>query len=153
MSDRMIDPTRLTKPHIVAVANQKGGVGKTTTCINLAAALVEQGARVLLVDVDPQGNASTGLGIGPDQRRLTSYDVIIENAAMAGNNQEDFRTGAAGLKHAARRHTPPLTPMLHGERLKTGSLVRCELHIRRRCCSASQSRPAGPPEHQHRSAT
>lgn len=79
----MSDPTRLTKPHIVAVANQKGGVGKTTTCINLAASLVERGARVLLVDIDPQGNASTGLGIGPDQRQMTSYDVIIEQASIA----------------------------------------------------------------------
>ena len=79
----MSDPTRMSKPHIVAVANQKGGVGKTTTSINLAAALVERGARVLLVDIDPQGNASTGLGIGPDRRKLTSYDVIIEDAAIA----------------------------------------------------------------------
>jgi chromosome partitioning protein len=76
------DPTRLTQPHIVAVANQKGGVGKTTTCINLAAALVERGARVLLVDIDPQGNASTGLGIAPERRQMTSYDVIIEHAAV-----------------------------------------------------------------------
>ena len=90
----MSDPTRTKGPKIIAVANQKGGVGKTTTAINLAAALVDEGMTVLIVDLDPQGNASTGLGIDPDKRIHTTYDLLLEDAALGDVIQ---RTDVDGL--------------------------------------------------------
>jgi chromosome partitioning protein len=70
-------------PRILVVANQKGGVGKTTTAINLGTALAAVGAPTLVVDIDPQGNASTGLGISHMDRKLTIYDVLMGDAALA----------------------------------------------------------------------
>jgi chromosome partitioning protein len=83
-------------PRILTLANQKGGVGKTTTAINLATALAAIGERVLIVDLDPQGNASTGLGIGRADRDVSSYDVMWGRPACAGRRHDHGAECRAG---------------------------------------------------------
>jgi chromosome partitioning protein len=72
-----------SRPRILAITNQKGGVGKTTTAINLGAALVDRGARVLIIDLDPQGNASTGLGLSARDRGITTYELLHESSPLS----------------------------------------------------------------------
>ena len=79
-----------TGTRILAIANQKGGVGKTTTAINLATALAVAGETVLVVDLDPQGNASTGLGLGRSERGTGTYALLIGNAALATVTRPTF---------------------------------------------------------------
>ena len=82
MTESVPGPGLKKAPRVLAVSNQKGGVGKTTTAINLGTALAAIGEKVLIVDMDPQGNASTGLGVPRETRRITIYDVIVDGRSV-----------------------------------------------------------------------
>jgi chromosome partitioning protein len=125
--------TKVKPPRVLAIANQKGGVGKTTTAINLGTALAAIGEQVLIVDLDPQGNASTGLGIDRRSRRCSTYDVLI---------------GGAGLRDAVletavpRLHIAPSTLDLSGLELEIGQARDRAFRLRGAITSLNLGRPS-----------
>ena len=123
--DRQTACYRTTMSRIVAVANQKGGVGKTTTAINLAASIASRGHSVLLVDFDPQGNASSGVGYSQHKVELTIYDALFGEVALAD------------VIAADRDHTLFVAPA-------TTDLVGAEIELSAPIAASATSRRAAP---------
>jgi chromosome partitioning protein len=112
----------LTLPRVIAIANQKGGVGKTTTTVNLGAALAELGFRVLVLDLDPQGNATTGLGLNPRDVEGSVYDVLLNDVAL-----EDI-IEPTSLKHL---FVAPATIDLAGAEIELVPVMSRELKLKK----------------------
>jgi chromosome partitioning protein len=110
------------KTRVFTIANQKGGVGKTTTTVNLAAALARSGARVLVIDLDPQGNASTALGVEHRSDTISVYDVIINDVSMSGVVQKSPEFNSL--------YCLPATIHLAGAEIELVSLVAREQRLR-----------------------
>ena len=109
------------KTRVLAVSNQKGGVGKTTTAINLGTALAAIGEKVLIVDMDPQGNASTGLGVPRETRRVTIYDVIVDGRSV---DECAVQTSVPGL------HILPADPDMSGVEIELSQADRRSFRLR-----------------------
>ena len=127
-------PDSRPSPRVLSVANQKGGVGKTTTAINLGTALAAVGEKVLIVDMDPQGNASTGLGVPRSARKTTIYDVIVEGRPVGETAVE---TAVPGL------FIVPSDPDLSGIEIELGQAERRSFRLRD-AIEQMRSDPAGP---------